>query len=104
MEEVRVTMRESQGGSTLLAGGAQCNFFDCQQTISTYSNYTHALTKGFWGRVLSSLTLRHLQNPLGLQDARLCRTPHVPHILPHINSTPLLDLDAFTADIYIQAL
>lgn len=32
MEEVRVIMRESQGGSTLLAGGAQCHFFNCQQT------------------------------------------------------------------------
>lgn len=40
MEEVRVTMRESQGGSTLLAGGVQCHFFDCQQTMSTHFNYT----------------------------------------------------------------
>lgn len=32
MEEVRVIMRESQGGSPLLAGGAQCHFFNCQQT------------------------------------------------------------------------
>lgn len=93
-------MRESQGGSTLLAGGAQCHFFNCQQTMSAHSNYTHALTRGLWERTLLRLTLRHLQNPLSFQDAGLCRAPHVPHILPQTNSTLLLDLDAFTADVY----
>lgn len=97
MEEVRVTRKESQGGSTLLAGGAQCHFFNCQQTMSTYSNYTCALTRGLWERTLFRLTLRHLHSPLGFQDAR----PHMsPDILPQSNSMPLLDLNAFTADVY----